>query len=57
MVDFGSSGQPFSVLHDELVVAGEQVPATPGEVERVGHQRHAVVQVNLGLDVFERKTW
>ena len=57
MVDFGSSGQPFSVLHDELVVAWEQVPATPGEVERVGNQRHAVVQVNLGLDVFKRKTW
>ena len=30
------------------------VPA-PGVIERVGRQGHAVVQVLLGLDVFERQ--
>ncbi len=39
----GASGHPLAELHDELVVAGEQVPATPREAQGVGCQRHAVV--------------
>jgi hypothetical protein len=51
MIDFRGSGKSFPELHDELVVAGEQVPSAPGEVEGVGNQGHAVIKVTLCLNV------
>jgi hypothetical protein len=51
MIDFRGSGKSFPKLHDELVVAGEQVPSAPGEVEGVGHQGHAVIKMTLCLNV------
>ena len=56
MIDFRCSGKSFPELHDELVVAREQVPSAPGEVEGVGHQGHAVIKVALCLNVFQGKT-
>ena len=40
-------------LHDELLIAREEVPPAPGKVERVGREGHAVVQVVLGGDVLQ----
>ncbi len=39
------------VLHDQLVVSGEQIPPRPGKVKRIGSQRHAAVEVPLSLDI------
>ena len=53
LLSLRAAGNFLLELHDELLVAGQEVPARPGEREAVGGQGHAVVQVPLGGDVLE----
>ena len=53
LLSLRAAGNFLLELHDELLVAGQEVPARPGEGEAVGGQGHAVVQVPLGGDVLE----
>ena len=48
----------FALLGSAFVKAAHRmlVKLTPGEVEGVGHQGHAVVKVTLRLNVFQGKT-
>ena len=44
-------------LHDQLLVAGQEVPPGPGVADSVSRERHAVVEVTLGGDVLQWKSF
>ena len=44
-------------LHDQLLVAGEEVPPGPGVADGVGGEGHAVVEVSLCRDVLQWQTF
>ena len=44
-------------LHDQLLVAGQEVPPGPGVADSVSRERHAVVKVSLGRNVLQWKSF
>ena len=44
-------------LHDQLLVAGQEVPPGPGVADSVSRERHAVVKVSLGGNVLQWKSF